>query len=195
MTSPSSIAAFASAVRASRPRCGPVRLVAIDGHAGSGKTGFAECLAAELGSAPILHLDDIATDDGFFDWFDRLHTGVLVPFAAGVAATHDVYDWTAHGCIGRRAIPAAPVVLIEGVGAGRRAVRLYTVARVWMDTDPEESWRRGRLRDGPAQAEFWDRWIPSELRHFAADPSREHADTLVRGTDYGYEVRPAFPRL
>ncbi|OEV10524.1 hypothetical protein AN220_31155, partial [Streptomyces nanshensis] len=55
-----------------------------------------------------------------------------------------------------------------------------------------DAWRRGRHRDGPAQRDFWARWIPAERAHFAADPSRPFADFLVRETGRGrtgYEVR------
>ena len=50
-----------SRLRRLPPSCGPVRLVGVDGHAGSGKSTFAGQLAEALGGAPVLHLDDIAT--------------------------------------------------------------------------------------------------------------------------------------
>ncbi|MGG7613134.1 hypothetical protein ACQ5JZ_27660, partial [Streptomyces sp. ZG43] len=39
---------------------------------------------------------------------------------------------------------------------------------------------RGQGRDGAEQADFWRGWVPAERRHFASDPSRPFADTLVR---------------
>ncbi|RDG35189.1 hypothetical protein DVH02_26480, partial [Streptomyces corynorhini] len=89
-----------------------------------------------------------------------------------------------------RVLPPAPVVVIEGVGAGRRALRPHLARLCWMDRGDEESWRRGRRRDGPAQAGFWDGWTVAEARHFTSDPSRPFADALIREEPTGYEVVP-----
>ena len=61
---------------------------------------------------------------------------------------------------------------------------------LWMDVPPEESWARGRARDGEEQRAFWDGWVPAEVRHFAEDPSQPHAALLVRQLELGYEVLP-----
>ncbi|CAM5380546.1 hypothetical protein SNARM312S_08152 [Streptomyces narbonensis] len=53
-----------------------------------------------------------------------------------------------------------------------------------------ESWTRGRHRDGPEQTDFWDGWTLAETRHFAEDPSRPFADTLVRERREGYDWLP-----
>ncbi|WP_441247532.1 uridine kinase family protein [Kitasatospora sp. McL0602] len=174
--------ALAAQLRALPPSCGPVRLVAVDGHAGSGKTTFAGRLAAELGGAPVVHLDDLATHAEPFGWVDRLRTQVLEPLAGGVEARHEVYDWTLGRFAGeRRLIPAAGVVLVEGVGAGRRAVRPWLARLIWMELPAPEARARGELRDGPELAEFWAGWAAAEQEHFRADPSRGRADLLVDG--------------
>ncbi|GAA1107518.1 hypothetical protein GCM10009663_56790 [Kitasatospora arboriphila] len=163
------------------PSLGPVRLVAVDGHAGSGKTSFADKLAAELGGAPVVHLDDLATHEEPFGWTGRLHDQVLAPFARGEDATYPVYDWERHRFGEPCTVPAAPVVLVEGVGAGRRAVRPVLAHLVWMELDAASANARGLLRDGPELAAFWQSWIRAERAHFAADPSRPHADVTVDG--------------
>jgi hypothetical protein len=89
-----------------------------------------------------------------------------------------------------RALPAAPVVVVEGVGAGRRALRPHLARLLWMERGPQESWMRGRRRDGPELSGFWDGWTVAENRHFADDPSRPFADTLVRELPEGYEWLP-----
>ncbi|MET9802759.1 hypothetical protein [Streptomyces sp. NPDC006368] len=172
------------------PSCGPVRLVAVDGHAGSGKSTFAGRLADALGGAPVLHLDDIATHDELFAWTDRLRAEVLEPLTRGEAARVHPYDWNRRRFGRSRPLDPAPVVLVEGVGAGRRALRPYLAWLLWMERGAEESWARGRHRDGPAQSAFWDGWTVAETRHFAADPSRPFADTLVRECSEGYELLP-----
>ncbi|MFE9769675.1 uridine kinase [Streptomyces sp. NPDC005808] len=179
-----------SQLRRLPPSCGPVRMVGVDGHAGSGKTTFAGRLAAELGGAPVLHLDDIATHEEFFDWTGRLLGQVVEPLRHGETALYAPYDWTARAFGPFRELPPAPVVLLEGVGAGRRALRPYLARLLWMELPKEEAWSRGRRRDGEAQGEFWIDWVSAERRHFAEDPSRPFADLLVRQRSEGYEVLP-----
>ncbi|MBW5487022.1 uridine kinase family protein [Streptomyces bambusae] len=169
------------------PSLGPGRLVAVDGHAGSGKSTFAGRLAQALGGAPVLHLDDIATHEELFGWTGRLRRQVLEPLAAGRAAHWAPYDWVARGFGPERVLEPAPVVLVEGVGAGRRELRPHLAYLLWMETPREVSWGRGRERDGRELSGFWDGWERAEREHFAGDPSRPYADTLVRQSSTGYE--------
>ncbi|MTE18125.1 hypothetical protein F0L17_03060 [Streptomyces sp. TRM43335] len=170
------------------PSCGPVRLVGIDGHAGSGKSTLAGRLAKALGGAPVLHLDDLADHDALFDWAGRVLDQVIAPFSRGEPARHRIYDWEHRVFDRARTLPPAPVVLVEGVGAGRRALRPHLAHLLWTDLPREEAWARGRRRDGPRLADFWDGWERAENRHFAADPSRPHCDHLVRPCPEGYLV-------
>ncbi|MFJ8039685.1 uridine kinase [Kitasatospora sp. NPDC096147] len=175
------LAPLADRLRTLPPSLGPVRLVAVDGHAGSGKTTFADRLAAALGGAPVVHLDDLATHAEPFGWPERLRAQVLEPLAHGRTAVHGVYDWVERRFATTRQIPPAPVVLVEGVGAGRRELRPHLAALVWMDLDQATARARGERRDGPELAEYWAGWARAETAHFAADPSRPHADLLVHG--------------
>lgn len=181
---------LASRLRRLPPSCGPVRLVGVDGHAGSGKTTFAGRLATALGGAPVLHLDDVATHEELFGWTERLLSGVIEPFGRGEPARYAPYDWTAREFGPVCELPAAPVVLLEGVGAGRRALRPWLARLLWMELPHEQAWARGRRRDGEAQSEFWDGWVRAERRHFAEDPTRPFADHVVRQCPEGYEVLP-----
>jgi len=180
---------LAARLRALEPSCGPVRLVAVDGHAGSGKSTFASRLAAALDGAPVLHLDDLAAHGSFFTWTDRMREQVLEPLSRGERAAYAPYDWTARRFTAPRGLEPAPVVLVEGVGAGRRALRPHLARLLWMDLPAPASWARGRHRDGPALSAFWDAWTAAETEHFAADPSRPHADTLVQQLPVGYAWR------
>jgi len=181
--------AFARRLCALPPSCGPVRLVAVDGHAGSGKTTFAGRLAEALGGAPVVHTDDLATHEEPFGWTGRLQEHILTPLSHGTAARYAPYDWVEHRfATTPRRLDPAPVVLLEGVGAGRRAVRPRLAHLVWMELSDRDAWRRGRQRDGPELSTFWDGWQPSERAHFAADPSRPHAETLIAQREMGYAV-------
>ncbi|GAA2265364.1 hypothetical protein GCM10010232_67000 [Streptomyces amakusaensis] len=192
---------LARTLRARPPSCGPVRLVAVDGHAGSGKSTFTarlrEALARLPGPeapvpvpVPVLHLDDLASHEELFDWTGRLFDQVIGPLARGADARYAPYDWNERRFTPARALPTAPVVLIEGVGAGRRALRPHLAALLWMERDAEDSWLRGRRRDGEGLTAFWDGWTAAETRHFSADPSRPFADALVRERPQGYELLP-----
>lgn len=172
------------------PRCGQVRLVAVDGHAGAGKTTIAQRLAAGLDGAPVVHTDDLATHEEPFGWTTRLAEQVFTPLAAGRPARHAVYDWTARRFAGRREVRPAPVVLLEGVGTGRAAVRPYLSLLLWLEVDPATARARGRRRDGGGLATFWTGWTREEDAHFAADPSRPYADLLVHQTPSGYRAVP-----
>ncbi|WP_419993364.1 uridine kinase family protein [Streptomyces boninensis] len=184
------LARLAAKVRALPPSCGPVRLVAVDGHAGSGKSTFADRLAAALGGAPVLHLDDLATHEEHFGWTGRLRRQVLEPFERGEPARYGVYDWHRRAFGEIRELPAADVVLVEGVGAGRRALRPRLALLLWMEYEQHAAWERGRQRDGAEQHPFWEAWMPGERRHFAGDPSRPYADLLVFQEESGYRTVP-----
>jgi uridine kinase len=191
-SAPSGITIHDLALRLHRlpPSCGPVRLIGIDGHAGSGKSTFAGQLADALGGAPVLRLDDIASHEELFDWTDRLLAQVIEPLAQGRTAHYAPYDWRARRFGPDRLLPPAPVILVEGVGAGRRALRPHLAQLLWMELPHEEAWTRGRNRDGEEQREFWAGWVEAERRHFADDPSRPFADLLVRQCEKGYKVFP-----
>lgn len=182
-----SLEPLAREVSALPPSLGPVRLIGIDGHAGSGKSTFAERLAEALAGAPVLHLDDLATHEELFGWEERLRTQVLEPLAAGRPAHWAPYDWVERRFGPERVLEPAPVLLVEGVGAGRRALRPHLARLLWMETPREQSWGRGRYRDGRELSDFWDGWERAELAHFSDDPSRPFADTLVRQSGTGYE--------
>ena len=172
------------------PSCGPVRVVAVDGHAGAGKSTLTARLAALLDGAPVVHTDDLATHEEPFGWTERLAEQVLGPLSRGRTARHEVYDWAAREFDGSREVPPEPVVLLEGVGTGRAALRPYLALLLWLEVDPGTARRRGLRRDGPELAHFWTGWTRDEDAHFAADPSRPFADLLVRQTGGGYLAVP-----
>lgn len=184
------VAGLAQRLRRLDTSCGPARLVGVDGHAGSGKSTFADTLAGALGGAPVVHTDDLATHTEPFGWLGRFRAQVLDPLSHAHTARHDVYDWSAGRFAGTRPLPPAPVVLVEGVGVGRRALRPALACLLWMDVSATDAWRRGRRRDGPELSSFWDGWTAAEVQHFATDPSRPFADVLVSGHPQAYVLRP-----
>lgn len=179
---------LAAAIRTLPVSCGPVRLVAVDGHAGSGKSTFSAKLAGALGGAPVLHLDDLATHQQLFDWTDRLHAQVIEPFTRGAPARYAPYDWTLRDFGPERTMDPADVVVVEGVGAGRRALRPYLARLLWMDRPAGSSWSRGRHRDGLGCWRTSGTAGPSpRCATSPHDPSRPFADVMVRECKEGYE--------
>ncbi|EFE80098.1 conserved hypothetical protein [Streptomyces albidoflavus] len=133
--SPGPLPRLAAEVRAARPSLGPVRLIAVDGHAGSGKTTFAGQLAGALGGAPVLHLDDLATHEEPFAWTARLREQVLAPLGRGEEARYRPYDWHRRAFGPPRPLPAAPVVCSKGwARAAARCGRYWPGCCGWRST-------------------------------------------------------------
>lgn len=159
----------------------PVRLVAVDGPGGSGKSTFAARLATFLDDAPMVHTDDFASHDEPIDWWHLLEEGVLRPYADGRPARFRPYDWVARRRAGWVEVPPAPVVLIEGVSSARAAARDRLTYSAWLQTDRSERLRRGLERDGAELAGFWAGWMAAEDAFYAGDPTVDTVDLVVDG--------------
>ena len=159
-----------------------VRLIAVDGPGGAGKSTFAGRLAAALGGAQVIHTDDFVDrwDDATGYW-ERLRTQVLAPLLTGRPGRYQRYDWDLGGLAEWHDVPLAPAVVVEGVASARRAIAESLALAVWVATDPELRLRRGLERDGPDTLANWQTWIAEENRHFAEDRTEERADLRVDG--------------
>src|SRR3954447_13966577 len=93
------------------PRLGAVRLVAVDGPGGAGKSVFSERLSGALGGAPVVHTDDFASWENPLDWWDLLEGLCLSPLSLGQMARYRRYDWGARMRDGSVWVPPAPVIL------------------------------------------------------------------------------------
>ena len=184
---------LAGRVRRLPARWGPVRLVAVDGPSGAGKTVFAGRLAAALGGAPVVHTDDLLDgwDDQFTFW-SRLHEQVLLPLRAGRPGRYQRYLWHRRRFGGPPVtVPPAEVVLLEGVSTARDVIRsglslsvfvtapadlrLHRAVRRHVDTPGAEAADRVALRA------YLERWRIAEDAHFAVERTAERADLLVDG--------------
>jgi uridine kinase len=179
-------AELARRIAGTPPRLGPVRLVAVDGPSGAGKTWFAGALAAALGGAPVVHTDDLL--DGWEDQFTfwgRLEEQVLDPLRRGRTATYRRYLWH-RGVFGGvpRTVEPAGAVLLEGVSAARRAIRPELSLAAFVVAPAGLRLRRVLARDGRHDVAFQaylGRWRAAEERHFARDATAAAADLLVDG--------------
>lgn len=175
-------AQLAALVDGRRPGLGATRLVCIDGPAGAGKTTLAAELAAALGGrAAVVHLEDLYPGwDGLDASWDYLERWVLRPLRHGEPGRMRRWDWLA-GTFGEQwyAVPVVPVLIVEGVGAGRRAADADGALVVWLEAPAELRWQRLMARDGAAMAPELRRWIEGEAAHFARERTRERAAASV----------------
>lgn len=177
--------ALAAHVSARRARCGPTRVVCVDGPAGSGKTTVARALAAALpGDVAVVHLDDL-----YQGWEQplgeplarRIEAWLLLAWEAGLPGRHLRYDWAEERFTGWVDVPCADVVILEGCGSAAALVRRRAAAVIWVQAPADDRLRRGIARDGAALAGHWSRWQQHEAAHFAADATRDAATLLVDG--------------
>jgi len=178
-------AALAGRALEASPRLGPVRLVCVDGPAGSGKTTAAAAMAAaaaDLGAcATVVHLDDLyegwAGLEGSL--WPRLSAQVLEPLRRGTPGRFQRYDWPA-GRFAEWVDVAVPALLVlEGCGSARRAADRDAVLRVWVEAPADLRLRRGLDRDGEAAHDHWVAWMRDEAEHFAREQTRERADVRL----------------
>lgn len=169
-------------VESIRKRSGPIRLVAIDGPAGAGKSVFAARLSKAAAGAPVIHTDDFASADNPINWWPRLLEQVIQPFARGQAARYQRYDWTSESLAEWHTVGPAAIVIIEGVTSGRSEWAEHISFLIWMETPRHERLRRGVERDGIEAQGLWESWMRDEDAHYARDPTRDRADVVVDGT-------------
>jgi chloramphenicol 3-O-phosphotransferase len=180
---PPDVTGPAARVLAAPPRCGATRLVCVDGPSGSGKTVFAGRLAAALGDAPVVHMDDLYPGwDGLEMAVPLLHDEIVAPLAAGRPARARRYDWVHGAYTVARDLGTPPVLVVEGVGAGARLIAPFAVLLVWVEAPAAERFRRAMERDGEAYRPHWEHWARQEEAHFAAEGTRARADVVVDGS-------------
>ena len=173
-----------------REHSNAVRFVGIDGCGGAGKSTFAERLARHGDNWPIVHTDDFASHDEPLEWWPRMLAEVIEPMSQRRPATFHRYDWVNRRPGPTTTIEPADVVVIEGVGATRKAWRERLALRIWVDTDSELRLRRGLARDGEELADFWRDWRLAEDRYVADEEPASYADLVVAGDPDGIAHDP-----
>lgn len=183
-----SVDGLAGRVSRADPLLGPVRLVCVDGPAGSGKTTLADALARALrgagsGAVAVIHLDDLYEGwSGLGGVWDRVEAQLLGPLGRGEPARWQRYDWVEGRFAEWHDLPVPDVLVLEGCGSAPRDVDGRAVLRLFVEAPPRLRLRRGLDRDGEAMRAEWVRWQVLEAAHFATEQTRERADVVVDGT-------------
>lgn len=174
-------ASLAKRIRALPARAGRTVVVAVDGPAGAGKSTFARGLGEAL-DVPVVKLDDIYPGwDGLDQAAQLLVELVLKPLVEGRAARYRRYDWDAKRYAEDREVPAAPILIIEGVQSGSVLASPYVSLLIWVTAPANVRIARGIERDGEAFRSHWENWIAAEERTFESERTRERADVRVDG--------------
>ncbi|MEN0129761.1 MAG: hypothetical protein AAGC49_10010 [Brevundimonas sp.] len=171
----------ARAALAAPARLGAVRLVAVDGPAGSGKTTFAAALAASVPDAVVVHLDDLYEGWSGLEGslWPRLSAQVLEPLRRRQPGRFQRYDWTAAAFADWVDVPVPRLLVLEGCGSARRAVDPIVNVRVWVEADERLRLARGLARDGAEAQGHWEAWMVEESAHFERERTRERADVRL----------------
>jgi uridine kinase len=177
---------LADRVIKSPAKLGQVRLVAVDGPAGAGKTTFADRLARALRAAGAktteIHTDDLL--DGWADmltFWPRFDHDVLDRLRHGQPGSYRRYDWHAARFAEPVPVPVPDVLVVEGVTSARAVIRAELTLSVFVTAPRELRLARTLERDGRELEPHLVRWLADEEVHFAADRTADHADLLVDG--------------
>lgn len=165
-------------------------VLAVDGRGAGGKSTLAVQIVAATPGAALLHTDDLAWHEPFFEWGHLLRE-VLAAVRTGGAVEYRPPAWERMGRAGSLPFRAGLTLLVvEGVGASQRDVVDLIDATVWVQSDWAEAERRGIERDveqgvngnREETIEFWFEWMAHEVAFFERDRPWERADAVVLGT-------------
>jgi len=163
-------------------------LLAVDGRSSSGKSTLAAGVVAAVPGAAVVHTDDIAWHWTVFGWDGALVSHVVEPLRRGEGVSFRPPGWVERARPGEVTVPAgASVVVIEGVGAGRRSLAPHVDAVVWVETASSITEARDAVRvaAGEMDPASYEAWMAEERPFHEAERTWERADLVVAGDAAG----------
>lgn len=166
------------------------RVVAFEGHSGSGKSTVAERLRTVLEErgepAAVVAMEDLYPGwHGLGEAPGLLLEWVLVPLARGGRAAWRRYDWS----LGRfldgwteldARVAAGGTLIVEGCGSGAASVRPFLDLLVWVRAPRRVRADRLDVRaDADAYAPHRRTWADQERAFHTRDRPRDHAGLVV----------------
>jgi len=178
------IAALVEQILQTEARCGNVRLVTIDGPAGSGKTTLAQELSRHLVGSHVIAMDGLY--NGWVDalkpeLWERIAETILRPLEQGRAVEYEAFNWETNAFDSPVEIARAEVVILEGVGSSHPSIAQVSSLNVWISASDALLLDRVLNRDGAQIREEMLAWQLAERGYFAEFDIENNADVHLIG--------------
>lgn len=180
--------AIASALSDPGKQIGKTTLVVIDGPAGAGKTTLAKRISDHFlslsTSTIVIHADDLYNgwDDALGESLTETFTKSLLPgLESGQAYFLPRFDWILNEYSDPVYQLSADLVIVEGVGAGQKAMRTASALSIWIEVSDEVGLIRVLNRDGAGIRNQMRNFQISQRAHFSKEKTKESADFRFDG--------------
>ena len=178
------IDSLVSSIVSGPARNGDVRVITIDGSAGSGKTTLAQELSTALNTCQVIHMDDLYSgwnQDLQHELALRIIRDILMPIANGEIGRYERFDWYANAFAETHDVPVSDYLILEGVGSSHPDIRARATMSLWVEASSELLVERIVARDGEQVREEIGRWQKREADYFTKYNVKENSDLVIRG--------------
>ena len=161
-------------------------IVLIDGHAGSGKSTFADALKnlifVETRQQPkLIHMDDLYPGwEGLRAGSIYLHDRILKPVSHGKSASWQNWSWVRSERLGFHEFDGENLLIAEGCGAISANNAALADLTIWIDSDSETRKKRFMERDGGRFRDRYALWAAQESEFYLEESSRALSEVQIQ---------------